>query len=101
MNIEIISIENNSKKYKAKQTAHNEDVELILFVAWVFPPAGFYNFIADLLSGSPLRPSFANLLALPSPLTSALRQYPRYAFTYIMRQSAFRLPATERQRRKN
>jgi hypothetical protein len=26
----------------------------------MFPPAGFYNFITDLLSASPLRPSFAN-----------------------------------------
>jgi hypothetical protein len=58
-------------------TSHNEAVELIVFGAWVFPPAGSCNFAADLLPASPLRPPLANL--------PALRQYSRYAFTYITR----------------
>jgi hypothetical protein len=43
---------------KVAQTAHDDATELIVFGTWVFPPAGFYNFAADLLPTSPLRPSF-------------------------------------------
>jgi hypothetical protein len=62
----------------------NEAVELI-----VFGHEYFLRQVPIILSqiycqASTLRPSFANSPALPSPLTSALRQYPRYAFPYIM-----------------
>jgi hypothetical protein len=70
-----------NKNSGAEKTAHNEAVELIVFGKKYTPFAGFYHSITITLRQARCSRLFANP---PSALASALRQYTRYAFPYVM-----------------